>query len=73
MLTTDGSQSFVILLYADGEIRWTTTNSGIARVGINAGDGVNSVEVLNSGTEAIINIDETTNVGVAGVHVDVPS
>ena len=67
MLTTDGSQSFVTFLYADGEIRWASSSGEYAQVGINASDGVNSVEVLNSGTAAIVNIDTTSNVGAPGV------
>ena len=76
MLVTDGSQSFVIFLYADGLIQWTTGDSsngvngtgGIpAQVGFNAGDGINFAAVPESRTADIIDIDTTSNIGVPGV------
>ena len=63
-------------MYADGKIRWTTGDSsggangigGIpAQVGFNAGDGFNFASVPESRTQDIINIDNTTNVGIKGV------
>jgi len=71
-------QSFVIYLYADGQIQWTTGDSsggsgglgGIpAQVGFNAGDGVNFAIVPESRTPDIINIDTTSNVGIPGVWI----
>ena len=76
VLVSDGSLSFVIFLYADGEIQWTTgDNSGgsgglggtQAQVGFNAGDGVRSANVPGSQTAGIINITKTSNIGVPGV------
>ena len=52
-----------MFLYADGEIQWT--NGALA--GINAGDGVNSVAIPGSLTPNIINITQTSNVGIPGV------
>ena len=76
MLVTDGSLSFVMLLYADGLIQWNTGDSyggsnGVggtpAQVGFNAGDGINFATVPESHTAEIINIDTTSNIGVPGV------
>ena len=52
-----------MFLYADGEIQWE--NGALA--GINAGDGVNSVTIPGSLTPSIINITQTSNVGIPGV------
>ncbi len=76
LLVSDGRRSFVIFLYADGLIQWTTgTASGgagglggtEAQVGFNAGDGVRSASVPGSQTPSIISIDRTSNVGRNGV------
>jgi len=56
-------QSFVIFLYADGRIQWTTK----ALAGINAGDRVNSVTIPGSLTPNIINITQMSNVHKPGV------
>ena len=78
MLATDGLRSFVIFLYADGEIQWTTgdASSGTdglggtpAQVGFDAGDGIRFASVPGSYTDDIINIAETSNVGVAGMWI----
>ena len=63
VLATSETESFVMFLYADGEIQWT--NGALA--GINAGDGVNSITIPGSLTPSIINITQTTNVGIPGV------
>ena len=49
-LFTNGAQSYVLFLYADGLIQWTVANSGSidALAGINAGDGVNFATVPES-------------------------
>ena len=76
VLATDGYASFVTFLYAYGEIQWTTgdTSGGFnglggdeAVAGINGGDGVNYFTIPGSSTPDIINIDETSNVGIPGV------
>ena len=78
VLVSDGSLSFVIFLYADEEIQWTTGDysggvgglGGIpAQVGFNAGDHVRSASIPESQTEAIINITKTSNIGVPGVWI----
>ena len=65
-----------MFLYADGEIQWTTgdDSGGInglggteALAGINAGDDVNSITIPGSLSPSIINITQTTNVGIPGV------
>jgi len=65
-------------LYADGLIQWTTGDSAggvngtgglAAQAGINAGDGITFVTIPGSGTPAVINIDQTSNVNISGVWV----
>ena len=56
--------------YVHGGIQWTTGQSSReidALAGINAGDGVNSVTIPGSLTPDIINITQTSNVGIPGV------
>ena len=78
MLATDGLQSFVIFLYADGEIQWTTGDAsggsgGLggtpAQVGFNAGDGIRYAAIPQSQTSEIINVASTSNIDVAGLWV----
>ena len=78
VLVSDGLQSFVIFLYADGGIQWTTgDNSGgaggfggtPALAGVNAGDGIQSETVGGSRTRAIINVAKTSNVNTSGMWV----
>ena len=40
-----------------------------ATVGINAGDGVRAVNVTGTNTNDVINIENTTNIGVPGIWV----
>jgi len=65
-----------VYLYADGLIQWTTgdgsggvngTGGNAARVGFSSLDGVNFFNVAESGTAAIINITQTSNVNIPGV------
>ena len=63
VLATSVTESFVIFLYADGEIQW----DGNALAGINAGDGVNHITIPGSLNSSIINITQTSNVGIPGV------
>ena len=76
ILATTVTESFVILLYPDGEIQWTTgiASDGFgglggteALAGINVGDGVNDITIPGSLTPNIINITQTSNVGIPGV------
>ena len=78
ILATNGVESFVIFLYGDGRIQWTTGdasggNDGLggteALAGINAGDGLNFETIPGSRTASIINIDKTSNVGVPGTWI----
>ena len=78
ILATNGESSYVIFLYADGGIQWTTgdASDGVgglggtpAHVGLNAGDGINFVNVPGSETSSIINITRTSNVCKAGVWI----
>ena len=77
-MITDGRRSFVIFLYANGEIQWTTGDASggtngfggtAAQVGFNAGDGIRFASVPGSQTRDIVNIDSTSNVGIPGVWV----
>lgn len=77
-LLSDGSLSFTIFLYADGEIQWTTGDNsrgaggqgGIPAVaGVNAGDGIQSATVPGSKTQDIINIAMISNVETPGMWV----
>ena len=77
-MATDGVSAFVIFLYADGGIQWTTgdASGGVdgvggtpAQVGFNAGDGLRFATVPNSQTPEIINISSTSNVGIPGVWI----
>ena len=45
----------------------TGTGGQPATVGLNAGDGVNFVNVTGSNTDDIINIASTTNIGIPGM------
>ena len=54
-----------MFLYAD--IEWTSGGGAVA--GINAGDGINHVTIPGSRTLSILNIEETSNVGVPGVWI----
>ena len=69
-------ESFAIFLYADKRIQWTTGDASGGRdglggneavAGINAGDGVNHRTIPGSLTPSIINITQTTNVGIPGI------
>ena len=69
-------ESFVIFLYPDKRIQWTTGDAsggsdGLggteALAGINAGDGVNYITIPGSLTPSIINITQTSNVGNPGI------
>ncbi|XP_077867226.1 sushi, nidogen and EGF-like domain-containing protein 1 [Saccoglossus kowalevskii] len=77
VLISDGEKSFAIYNYCD--IEWTTgeasdgNTQGIggtpAQVGFNAGDGVTFFAVPSSFKPEVIDIEETTNVGVPGRYV----
>lgn len=76
-MATNGATSFVIFLYADDGIQWTTGDTdGMngfggtpAQVGFNAGDGTRYASVPGSQTPEIINISTTSNVAVPGVWI----
>ena len=78
VLATDGLRSFVLYLYADGEIQWTSGDSshgihGIGgtspQVGFNAGDGIRHTAIPTSYISAIINVTQTSNVDIPGMWV----
>ena len=67
--------SFMIFLYADGLIQWTTGDGsgGTNGLGGNAAtagyddNGDNFFNIPGSGTAEIINITQTSNVGIPGM------
>ena len=70
VLVTDGTNSFTILLYADGEIKWLrhdTNDISYTQVGFNAGDNINFLTLPGSHTPAISNIVTDSNVAIPGV------
>ena len=78
VLGTDERRAYVIFLYADGEIQWTTGDASDgeggfggtpAQAGFNAGDGIRFFTVPGSRTSAIINITSTSNVNKPGVWI----
>ena len=78
MLGTDERRSYVIFLYADGEIQWTTGDASggeggfggtPALAGFNAGDRIRFFNVPGSRTSEIINIASTSNVNKPGVWI----
>ena len=69
MLATDGDDTFVMFLYADGLIQWARSSTGGVQIGIDGGDGVNYYSVPGSLTPSIINITRTTNVGQPGLWI----
>ena len=73
VLATSGLKTFVIFLY--GRIEWTTGifsggDDGLggteALAGVNAGDGFKYITIPGSQTPSIINITQTSNVGIPG-------
>jgi len=74
VLATNGAQSFVIFLYADGLIQWSSgehsESSNLKAVaGYNTREGNHSFSIPGSGTANIINITQTSNIGVPGVWI----
>jgi len=75
VLATDGSESYVIFLYSHKRIHWSifdgpySFNPSHAVAGISAGDGINFNTIPESQTSDIINISETSNVGIPGVWI----
>ena len=68
ILITDGTYSFVMFLYADGLMEWSLGNSAHAQAGFNSGDG-RELTIDGSLTEAIVNIDRTSNIDVPGKYL----
>ena len=78
MLVTDGDSSLALLLYADGLIEWTTGDSdggmdGLggdpADVGFINSDPFDEFFIPDSNTSNIVNIDDLSNVGTAGLWI----
>ena len=70
------TETYVVFIYVYGGIQWTTGDSsdGINGLGgtealarINVGDGVNNIAIPESLNASIINITQTSNVGIPGV------
>ena len=78
ILATTIRNSFVMFLYPKERIQWTTGDDSYgsngfggdeALAGINVGDDVNHVTIPGSLTPSIINITQTSNVGIPGVYI----
>ncbi len=76
MMITDETLSFVIFLYAEDEIQWTTAQEVFnlegtpAQIGFNAGDRIRSVSVPGSQTDATLEFDEMEgNTGERGAWI----
>lgn len=76
ILGTDGSQSFVALLYADDMIQWMTgdADGGVnglggdrADVGFVSENPMNNFFLPASNTSAVLMLDSMSNVGMAGL------
>ena len=74
VLVSGVEESFVIFLYPDERIQWTTGDASLGRdglggtraiAGINA--GVNSIIIPGSSSPSIVNIEKTSNVGTPGI------
>ncbi|KAI0236407.1 hypothetical protein LSAT2_013036, partial [Lamellibrachia satsuma] len=67
VLVSDGNISFVIFNY--GEITWTkplNVGAVFVKAGVNAGDGTHYFSLPGSGTAAIADLQNSTNVGTTG-------
>ena len=64
-MASNQNESFVIFIYDD--IQWKTGRGGMA--GINFGNGINHFTIPGSQTPSILNIEETSNVGVPGIWI----
>ena len=71
IMITDGTNSFVIFLYADNLIQWSRGSASTvdAQGGFNAGDGTRHFTIEGSQTPAIVDIETTSNIGVAGKYL----
>ena len=71
ILITDGTNSFVIFLYADNLIQWSRgiASTVDAQGGFNAGDGTRHFTIEGSQTTAIVDIETTSNIGVSGTYL----
>ena len=78
VLATNCSSSFVLFLYLDDGIQWTTGNldggmHGLggdeAQVGYDAGDSINYYTVPDSMTPSIVDIETTSNIGIPGMYI----
>ena len=69
VMASDSNSLYVLFLYAD--IQWTRADEGsaLAQAGFNAGDNRTFYLIPGSGTEAIRNINSTSNVGVPGMWI----
>ena len=78
MLATDGERSYVVFLYLDDGIQWTSGDASggtdglggtSAQAGFDAGDGVNFLQLPGAMTEKIANIEKSTNIGDPGYYI----
>ena len=69
-MASGNTESFIMFIYVNGGIQWITSDVYgriVTLAGISAGDGVNSEFLDGSLTPSIVNITQTSNVGIPGV------
>ncbi len=67
-MASDGKNLFIVFLYSD--IQWIRVSvNSTAQIGFDAGDGISHYTFPGSQTDAILNVTQTSNVGVPGMWV----
>ena len=74
VLATNGVHSFVLFLYADGLIQWirgepSESSDLIAVAGYSTLEGDHFFNIPGSGTAEIMNVTQTSNIGVPGMWI----
>ena len=74
MIASDGTRSFMIYLY--DQLEWTTGDAsggsgglGGTEAGVGLSDGANHILYGSSYTQAVLNIQYSSNIGSPGVFV----
>jgi len=68
VLATSRVRSYVIFLYDDGGVQWTSGNWSRALAGISTGN-FETITIPESLTPRMINITQTSNIGIPGVWI----
>lgn len=70
VLAITEQSSYILFLYKD--LQWTTSDACSTQspqAGISAGDGMRATALPSSDTSSILSLNETSSVGVPGVHI----